>query len=44
MTVDELLAENDRIVRYGARQASKLGIAPKDVDRIVHEHRQSRKA
>jgi metal-responsive CopG/Arc/MetJ family transcriptional regulator len=44
MTVDELLAENDRLVRYGARQARKLGIGPKDIDRIIHEYRQSRKA
>jgi metal-responsive CopG/Arc/MetJ family transcriptional regulator len=44
MTVDDLLAENDRLARYGVRQARKLGIAPKDVDRIIHEHRQSRKA
>lgn len=43
MTVEELLAEDDRLVRYGARQVRKLGIAPKDVDRIIHEHRQSRK-
>jgi len=44
MTVSELVAENDRLVRYGARQARKLGIKPEDIDRIVHEHRQSRKA
>jgi metal-responsive CopG/Arc/MetJ family transcriptional regulator len=44
MTVNQLLAENDRLTGYGARQARKLGIAPKDVDRIIHEHRQSRKA
>ena len=44
MTVDELLAENDRLARYGVRQAGKLGIAPKDVSRIIHDHRQSRKA
>ena len=44
MTVDELMAEDDQLVRYGARQARKLGIAPKDIDRVIHEYRQSRKA
>ena len=44
MTVGELLALDDRLLRYGAQQAKKVGIAPKDVGRIIHEHRQSRKA
>jgi metal-responsive CopG/Arc/MetJ family transcriptional regulator len=44
MTVAEMLAENDQIVRYGAREAKRLGIAPKDINRIIHEYRQQRKA
>jgi metal-responsive CopG/Arc/MetJ family transcriptional regulator len=43
-SVDEMLKENDRLARYGERQAKKLGIKPKDIDRIIHEHRQARQA
>jgi metal-responsive CopG/Arc/MetJ family transcriptional regulator len=44
MSVEEMLAEDERLARYGAAQARKLGIKPKDVNRIIHEHRQSRRA
>ena len=44
MSVDEMLKESDRIARYGERQAKKLGIKPKDVNRLVHESRSSRKS
>src|SRR5438105_363825 len=43
MSADEMLAEDDRLARFGAAQARKLGLKPKDVNRIIHEHRQSRK-
>jgi metal-responsive CopG/Arc/MetJ family transcriptional regulator len=44
MSVEAMLSEDDRLARYGAAQAKKLGLKPKDVNRIIHEHRQSRKA
>jgi metal-responsive CopG/Arc/MetJ family transcriptional regulator len=39
MSVEDMLKESDRLARYGARQAKKLGIKPKDVNRLIHEHR-----
>src|SRR5437763_1150863 len=36
MSSDEMLKEADRLSRSGARQAKKLGIKPKDIDRVVH--------
>jgi hypothetical protein len=39
-----MLAEDERLARYGAAQAKKLGLKPKDVNRVIHEHRQSRRA
>jgi metal-responsive CopG/Arc/MetJ family transcriptional regulator len=44
MSVEEMRKESDRIARYGERQAKKLGIKPKDVNRLVHEYRRSRKS
>jgi metal-responsive CopG/Arc/MetJ family transcriptional regulator len=44
MSLEEMLVENERLSRYGAEQAKKLGIKPGDIDRIVHEHRRSRRA
>jgi len=44
MTVEELLAESDRLAKYGAAQSKKLGIKPKDVARIIHEYRKERRA
>jgi len=43
MTLAEALKENDRLTRYGERQAKKLGIKPKDINRIIHEYRRERK-
>jgi metal-responsive CopG/Arc/MetJ family transcriptional regulator len=40
MSVEDMLTESDRLANYGARQAKKLGIKPKDVNRVIHEHRQ----
>lgn len=40
MSPEELLQEFEASARYGAAQAKKLGIKPKDIDRIIHEHRQ----
>ncbi len=44
MSVEELLKESTRLSRYGAAQAKKLGIKPKDVNRVIHEYRQSQRA
>ena len=44
MSVEEMRKESDRIARYGERQAKKLGIKPKDISRLVHEYRRSRKS
>ena len=41
MSVDDMLKESDRLARYGEKQAKKLGLKPKDIDRIIHEHRQT---
>ena len=43
MSVEEMLAEDDRLVRYGAERAKRLGIKPKDINRIIHEYRRSQK-
>ena len=43
MSLEALHAEDDRLARYGAQQAKKLGIKPKDINRLVHEYRKSRK-
>ena len=44
MSVEQVLKESDRLSRYGARQAKKLGIKPKDVDRLVHDYRTRKQA
>ena len=44
MSVKEMLAEDDRLGRYGAQQAKKLGTKPGDIDRIIHKHRKNRKS
>ena len=41
MSVDDMLKESDRLARYGEKQAKKLGLKPKDIDPIIHEHRQT---
>jgi len=43
MSTEAMLNESDRLARYGARQARKVGVKPKDVSRIVHEHRKARR-
>jgi hypothetical protein len=44
ISIEDMLKESDRLSRYGARQARKLGIKPKDIDRIVHDYRARKKA
>jgi metal-responsive CopG/Arc/MetJ family transcriptional regulator len=40
----ELQAEDERLIRYGARQAQRLDIKPRDTERVIHEHRIGRRA
>jgi hypothetical protein len=44
MTPEELRKESERLARYGEQQAKKLGIKPKDINRIIHEYRAQRRA
>jgi len=44
MSVEDMLKESDRLARYGARQARKLGIEPEAVDHIVHDYRTRKQA
>ena len=44
MSTEDLLEESERLSRYGARQAKKLGIKPQDIDRIVHDYRARKQA
>jgi hypothetical protein len=44
ISIEDMLKESDRLSRYGARQARKLGIKPKDIDRIVHDYRVRKRA
>lgn len=44
MSTEEMLKESDRLSRSGARQAKKLGIKPKDIDRLVHAYRARKQA
>ena len=44
MSVEEMLKESDRLSRYGAAQAKKLGIKPKDINRLIHEYRKAKRA
>ncbi|MBI3330314.1 MAG: ribbon-helix-helix protein, CopG family [Nitrospinae bacterium] len=39
LTPEELVKELTELARYGAQQAKKLGIKPKDVNRIIDESR-----
>jgi hypothetical protein len=43
MTDKEAMAISEELMRYGAQQAKKMGIALEDVDRIIHEERARRK-
>jgi plasmid maintenance system antidote protein VapI len=44
MSTGDLLQESERLSRSGANQAKRLGIKPKDIDRIVHEYRARKQA
>ena len=44
MSIEEMLKENERLTRYGERQAKKLGIKPRDIDRLIHEYRCERRS
>jgi hypothetical protein len=44
MSIEEMHKEADRIARYGERQAKKLGIKPKDIDRLIREYRRERRS
>ena len=37
---EELAEEEAELITYGQRQAKKLGIKPKDINRIIREYRQ----
>ena len=39
MSEAEMLKESVRLARYGAQQAKKRGIKPKDVNRLIHAFR-----
>jgi hypothetical protein len=45
MTVEEMLAESDRLSRSAARQAKKLGVKTDlgSAARLIHEHRKARR-
>lgn len=43
-STEEMLKESDRLSRYGARQARKLGIKPKDIDGVIHAYRARKQA
>jgi metal-responsive CopG/Arc/MetJ family transcriptional regulator len=43
MTRAEFLKLEDELMRYGAKQAKKMGIKLEDVDRIIREERDKRK-
>jgi C-terminal processing protease CtpA/Prc len=44
MSTEDMLKESDRLSRSGAQQGKKLGIKPKDIDRIVHDYRARKQA
>lgn len=43
MSTEEMFKESDRLSRYGARQAKRLGLKPKDVNRLIHEYRKAQR-
>ena len=43
MSPAELRAENDRVMKYGERQAKKVGIQERDIPRVIHESRSRRR-
>lgn len=44
MSVEEMLKESERLADYGVQKAQDIGIKAKDVNRIIHEDRKTRKA
>ncbi len=44
MAVADTLAESERLVRYGEKQAKKAGIKANAANRIIHEPRKARKS
>ena len=46
MTVEEMLAENERLLQYGVKRAKQLGIKTDlaSATRIIHERRKARRA
>ena len=44
MSVEEMLAEDNRLSRYGAQRAKRRGIKPGDVSRVINERRKARKS
>lgn len=39
MSVDEMLREDAALAVYGDAQTKKLGIKPRDIDRLIHDFR-----
>ena len=46
LTVEEILAESDRLAGVGAKRAKKLGIKtdPESVTQLIHERRKTRRS
>ena len=44
MSTGDMLKESDRLTRYGARQAKKAGIKPKNIERVIHDYRTRKQA
>ena len=44
MNAEQTRKEDQELLRYGARQAKKLGVKAKDVNRLVHAYRVRRQA
>ena len=42
MSLEESRHEEEKLLRYGAAQAKKMGIKDKDIDRLIHENRKRR--
>ncbi len=44
MTVADMLAESERLIRYGEKQAKKAGIKANAANRIIHDRRKAPKS
>jgi hypothetical protein len=42
MSRTEMLAESERLVKYGEKQAKKVGVKATAANRIIHERRKTR--